>query len=713
MPRPANDDEWVDVSKGEDESAAYNTYIDDRTHLSPVYAAGDLRYVLRVPKGAIVNEAKRVANALHGCNACIHRAGIYVRDIGPSGPVFLHNLTCGIAAPCAEVTKLRELAEDLAEQACQSCQQHELVVVTDATYAPVREGKCAATGEEYGHWTVHPAACSTSEAATRYSKLARYYGQMDVRLAKLTVPEALASVNIMLEEQPHLERPEHYAACLRWVKTLQRLAVEQCTTGSGAFELMSLADKAKLRVLAILHGRVEGATHLDFHQSDNIVDFLTLPSRDALRAEMDSRSDPRFYMVSQLNRKLASAGVTSRHLIGLTWDGKFTDDLDIHVKTPSGNKVYYGNKSADGCTLDFDANVTQGEANPCENVSCKPGTFEVSVDNYTRRTRGAVPFQVVCRQEGMPDVVYDGTWPANRAKGRLLLVCRHTFTEAREEPGGLAMSAGAAGRAKALAGEWSAKIGEPTAVVATTDDLAGACGATVYRCGRGATRATEPAQVGRVFMSMAASTSNKTAPAADPVRRKKAFLSESVKRHPTTVSELVAHVQAHPATQLAVRARDHAPGYMVSLATKCAGVRKTDLPAPCHFHDKHALPVKPVRATVGNARLDRSWLPCMSPNGYVRVSAVVDVAGSCPFLALEGAALPTCGEAFPLASGFYPTDLSADYHVHRERWAFYHSQLKPRVPTDAKEGAVTLVGAFLTGDKAIVYMDGVQLMLKT
>ena len=67
----------------------------------------------------------------------------------------------------------------------------------------------------------------------------------------------------------------------------------------------------------------------------------------------------------------------------------------------------------------------------------------------------------------------------------------------------------------------------------------------------------------------------------------------------------------------------------------------------------------------------------------------------------------------PLASGFYPTDLSADYHVHRERWAFYHSQLKPRVPTDAKEGAVTLVGAFLTGDKAIVYMDGVQLTLKT
>jgi uncharacterized protein YfaP (DUF2135 family) len=95
---------------------------------------------------------------------------------------------------------------------------------------------------------------------------------------------------------------------------------------------------------------------------------------------MDRRSDPQFYMVSQLNRRLAAEGVTSNHLIGLTW--KDRDDLDLHVTTPSGSVIYYGNKAADGCRLDFDANVDKGEANPCENVSCKPGTFTVRVNNY-------------------------------------------------------------------------------------------------------------------------------------------------------------------------------------------------------------------------------------------------------------------------------------------------------------------------------------------
>merc|ERR1711959_309401 len=87
--------------------------------------------------------------------------------------------------------------------------------------------------------------------------------------------------------------------------------------------------------------------------------------------------------------------------------------------------------------------------------------------------------------------------------------------------------------------------------------------------------------------------------------------------------------------------------------------------------------------------------------GLVRVEAVVSAADSCVFFAVQGATLPLGVEAFPLASGFYPTALRADLHAHRERWAYFHTQLKPSMP--AAGGAskpVPMVGAFMTAATA-------------
>ena len=147
------------------------------------------------------------------------------------------------------------------------------------------------------------------------------------------------------------------------------------------------------------------------------------------------------------------------------------------------------------------------------------------------------------------------------------------------------------------------------------------------------------------------------------------------------------------------------------------GVRKTGLPSPCHYHDKYAHPVKPVAGTVGNARLDALWLgrnagggPRSNLDGRVEVKAIVDVAGCYPFLALHGAKLPppTRG-APPLASGFYPTDLAASFHAHRERWTFYHTQLVPSMPSSR---SLPMVGTFLTGGASVVYLDGVRLKIE-
>eukprot|EP00315_Gephyrocapsa_oceanica_P011435 CAMPEP_0185296868 /NCGR_PEP_ID=MMETSP1363-20130426/9405_1 /TAXON_ID=38817 /ORGANISM="Gephyrocapsa oceanica, Strain RCC1303" /LENGTH=821 /DNA_ID=CAMNT_0027893571 /DNA_START=20 /DNA_END=2483 /DNA_ORIENTATION=- len=707
-------DEWVDVAASlpaaaqpaaarpvdaaTDPLIAYRNFVSNDTHPAPIFKAGGVCFVLRYGRSCAA-DVTRVARSNYDCNACCSRASNYVRDLGPDGPVFLYSLKT-VSAPDDCISRIRDLA---VKTCAQPNAKPELVVVTPTTYAPVAEG-CMPCGEPFLHWTVFPAEVTLPEAAERYDMLKNYYGMMDSRLAKLTAPEAVASVQIMLEEQPALERPDHYASVLRWVGGLQQSALD----GGGSFDAMTEPDKAKLRVVAIMSGRVDGQTHLDFHQADNVVDFLTMPSRDALRAEMDRRSDPQYYMVSQLNRRLASAGVTSDHLIGLTWDGQYADDLDLHVTTPNGKKIYYGCKSADGCKLDFDANVSKGEAHPCENISCRPGRFTVRVDNFTRRTFGVpIPFQVVCRQTGMADVVYDCVWPPNRQKGVMIDVCKHVFTEVQQP--NTAMSANSASRAKALDGEWTSAIGQPSATIATASALEGVEGVELITCGAPAAtkKQSDSEQVGRVFMDMALN-----AHATAGGKKKKSYLSESCREQPKTTTELKAYMRAHPSAAVTIQMRDHSPGYLVTIGTKTAGVRKTNTPAPCHFREKHAYPVKPVRGAVGNARLDSSWLASSERGGMARVRALVDVSGSCTFLALQGAKLPPQqGEAFPLASGFYPTDLSTDFHAHRERWGFFHTQLKPSMPPSGA-AVVPMVGAFLAGETAVVFIDGVKMTLE-
>ena len=88
------------------------------------------------------------------------------------------------------------------------------------------------------------------------------------------------------------------------------------------------------------------------------------------------------------------------------------------------------------------------------------------------------------------------------------------------------------------------------------------------------------------------------------------------------------------------------------------------------------------------------------------VQALCEMCGT----KLHGAKLPppTRG-APPLASGFYPTDLAASFHAHRERWTFYHTQLAPSMPSSR---SLPMVGTFLTGDASVVYLDGVKLKIE-
>ncbi len=71
----------------------------------------------------------------------------------------------------------------------------------------------------------------------------------------------------------------------------------------------------------------------------------------------------------ELNQQLidAQAG-TGEITVSMLWST--ADDLDLHIITPSGSEIYYGNKTVDGGTLDVDRQVNSDElvSSPIENI---------------------------------------------------------------------------------------------------------------------------------------------------------------------------------------------------------------------------------------------------------------------------------------------------------------------------------------------------------
>lgn len=88
----------------------------------------------------------------------------------------------------------------------------------------------------------------------------------------------------------------------------------------------------------------------------------------------------------------------------LAW--KNTDDLDIHVYTPKGNHIYYGNKDTGGGSLDVDMNVRNPVTNAVENIifddlnSIQEGKYKVVVNNYTLRTKSDQGYTIEVESDG-------------------------------------------------------------------------------------------------------------------------------------------------------------------------------------------------------------------------------------------------------------------------------------------------------------------------
>ncbi len=115
---------------------------------------------------------------------------------------------------------------------------------------------------------------------------------------------------------------------------------------------------------------------------------------------------------SGINDQRNSQGAGSGEItITLMWDSK--DDLDLHVFTPDGSEIWHGNKSAQGGTLDIDANNAQNiKDHPIENVYFPEpvsGEYWVYVYNYEDRTPGQSTNWIVRVQVGNEEEIFSGT----------------------------------------------------------------------------------------------------------------------------------------------------------------------------------------------------------------------------------------------------------------------------------------------------------------
>ena len=96
--------------------------------------------------------------------------------------------------------------------------------------------------------------------------------------------------------------------------------------------------------------------------------------------------------------KRAGGNINAKARISLAWFN--TDDLDIHLKTPSGETIYYGNKKS---VLDVDMNASSVCRDPVENLSLntfQKGTYRVIVNQFSKRESKDVGFEIEFETDG-------------------------------------------------------------------------------------------------------------------------------------------------------------------------------------------------------------------------------------------------------------------------------------------------------------------------
>lgn len=108
---------------------------------------------------------------------------------------------------------------------------------------------------------------------------------------------------------------------------------------------------------------------------------------------------------------VAAAG-TGEVQVSVSWDA--ASDVDLHVVTPSGEEIFYGNPQADGGELDIDSNAACSiDGVNQENItfeSAPSGTYIVRVDYWDSCGVAETNYVVTVRAAGQQTRTFSGTF---------------------------------------------------------------------------------------------------------------------------------------------------------------------------------------------------------------------------------------------------------------------------------------------------------------
>ena len=138
-------------------------------------------------------------------------------------------------------------------------------------------------------------------------------------------------------------------------------------------------------------------TQLD--QADELANNLL--SQPETEPEAETTETP---SSTEIEERLVDEDATLGALsVTLAWSSR--DDLDLHIKCPSGKIIYFGDKEGCGAKLEVDKNVDSNiENRPIEHITWRhqmqapPGLYEIYVSRHTKRTAlSSTPFVVELR----------------------------------------------------------------------------------------------------------------------------------------------------------------------------------------------------------------------------------------------------------------------------------------------------------------------------
>lgn len=510
-----------------------------------------------------------------------------------------------------------------------------------------------------------------------------------------------------------LKRKPFWEGHMEYIMAVQKFS-SKFNNGTKWCEMDDIS-KAHVRIFARFYGgNHHSVLNTRFKGAGQIIDCFSDVGSDAetsrLVSFMNSRSDPSTYMVQQISQAVQKHAIKSRYKVSLAWST--TDDLDLWVRTSSGENIGFSNKqSRDRETrLDFDANAGSPSENPVENITLsdkKPGSYTVFVNNYCFRGKRDIPFTVIVSIDGY-DQSFTGVWPrsklANTGRGlvemlKITTVC--ITSEMISSNIKFEMSEKLSKKFDGIKNDFISQFGIISSTVVDMQEISDSIIPT-----RKKTSAMDfLSSMTKMEPSMGSSIKPKTKPRTSAEIARDSQIGNMRKRKIGTFIDILSGFKSME-FDVRIHVRDFPPAYM-TIPVGCEENIKYPFVVNTYYEEGCA-PRRPDSDAKDVCRINNKWLKSHYVMDSVKVSGMIKIdrpGFSGYFMSVENMKLPdNCDRDWVIGGGMYPTDLKSEYHLYRDIWHAHHAITVPVSNLYTKQPAI---GIFLHSGKTYkLQIDG-------